>query len=174
MHPALSTPKYIGSHSRQFMSRIATLSPRLSPRLSRKLAKRFAFSSNSAQVISLLNASSGLDSMSEYSRHVVLRFSSSCGLISTSATSLGHSRALRSSISVIASMSANRRLFPFRRSAGDGHHLAAILGALVGCGAEGQIVDRVLRGEGLPRLHTLRMALDERLVDVLYLAGLDL
>ena len=89
------------------MSRMATLSPRFSPRLKRKFAKRFAFSSNSAHVISLRNASRGLASMSEYSRQVVLRFSSSCGLISTSATSFGHSLALRSNICVMTSMGVN-------------------------------------------------------------------
>ena len=77
------------------------MSPFLRPRERRKFAKRFAFSSNCAHVISLLNASTGEDSISEYSRQVVLRFSSSCGLISTSATSFGHSLALRVSISVI-------------------------------------------------------------------------
>ncbi len=77
MQPAFSTPKYMGSHSRQFMSRMATLSPFLKPRDRRKFANLLAFSLNIAHVISLRKASMGLDSMSEYSRHVVWRVSSS-------------------------------------------------------------------------------------------------
>ena len=69
-----------------------------------------AFCSNSFQVISLRNEAALLDSISEYSRQVVWRFSSSCGFISTKATSLpyikGASAADDVTLAVIAAIDA--------------------------------------------------------------------
>ena len=77
----------INSQSRQFISRIATLSPFLTPRVSSRFAKRLAFTSNSPQVSCLRKAPSRLLSMSENSRHVTCGTFLTSGLISTSATS---------------------------------------------------------------------------------------
>ena len=99
--PVLRMPKYSGSHSRQFISSMATLSPFLMPRLSSRLAQRLAFSSNTLQVISRRNSSEAPRSISSYSFQVTRRSSRTSGLISTSAISEPYFLAFFSRISVI-------------------------------------------------------------------------
>ena len=99
--PVLSTPKYIGSHSRQFISSIPILSPFCIPLSRRRFAKRFAFSSKILQVISLLYGSSGSGCIWPYSFHVMRLMSLSAGLSSTSAVSSPCSLAFLVSRSVI-------------------------------------------------------------------------
>ena len=94
--PVFNTPKYIGSHSRQFIMRIPTLSPFCIPRDTRRLANLLAFSLNTLHVISLLYWHVGLDSMSSYSLHVTLLVSCTSGFISTRATSFPYSLAFLS------------------------------------------------------------------------------
>ena len=77
----------MGSHSMQFISRIATLEFRRIPLVSRRFAKRFAWTSNSPQVICFRNAPLRSVSMREYSLQVTLGIPFASGLISTSAVS---------------------------------------------------------------------------------------
>ena len=97
-------PKYSGSHSRQFISSMATLSPFSMPLLISSLAQRFAFSLNTLQVISRRNSSEAPRSISSYSFQVTRRSSRTSGLISTSAISEPYFLALFSRISVIGMM----------------------------------------------------------------------
>ena len=107
--PVLRMPKYRGSHSMQFISKMATLSPFLTPRVSSKLAKRLARRSNSRQVSSRRYLPPDADSIRLYSRQVTVWSGCNAGLISTKATSSGLMRAFFSSISVIT-MSLSSRL----------------------------------------------------------------
>ena len=103
--PVFRVPKYIGSHSRQFISSMPTLSPFCMPRSSKRFAKRFAFSSNIRQVISLLYGSSGSGWIRSYSFHVMRLMSFMVGLSSTKATSSPCSLAFFTSKSIIGIVS---------------------------------------------------------------------
>ena len=101
MAPVFRIPKYIGSHSMQFIRSIAILSPFLTPLERRRFANLLACTLNSPHVISLRNLALLVDSIREYSLHVILGLSSSPGFNSTRLTSFLKSVALCSKISVI-------------------------------------------------------------------------